>query len=326
MSTMTFVSAASGRSGRRRAGAGTARCSSRRCRSRSAGSRRPRAPRRRSRGRCARRAAARATAIGTSGASTATPASSSARVAGSLKAASPSRRLRCVIHTAPSTVARQIAPSRWAMISPGAPRSVALAVDAEEVELRARDRVEHAGVALGRRGACAAPCRSDPRSSRSRGPSWRHQRARPAGRRAVAGSSGSGPRHRRRPARPPRRSPRSRRGGPRGGTGCSCPPARMGNVRVAQTVAGVELAVGLEHGHAPLVGAELDRPVQRGGPAVAARAGVHDQAAVRGPDRLRDELLEHRADDQLRPVRARPPPPSPRPSRPPRPRRRGRAR
>jgi hypothetical protein len=64
-------------------------------------------------------------------------------------------------------------------------------------------------------------------------------------------------------------------------------------------LAGVELAIRLEHGHAPLLGAELDRPVQRGGPAVAGRAGVHDQAAMRRPDGLRDELLEHRADDEV---------------------------
>jgi hypothetical protein len=39
------------------------------------------------------------------------------------------------------------------------------------------------------------------------------------------------------------------------------------------------------------------------GPAVAGRAGVHDQAAVRRPDGLGDELLEHRAHDELGPVR-----------------------
>ena len=57
---------------------------------------------------------------GISGASNSGRARASARVAGSLK---PSRRLRCVIQTAPSTVARQIAPVRWAMISPARPRS-----------------------------------------------------------------------------------------------------------------------------------------------------------------------------------------------------------
>ena len=77
--------AASARAGTPRAGAGTARCSSRRCRSRSAGSRRPRAPRRRSRGRCARRAAARRRRPGPRARRASTPASASARVAGSLK-------------------------------------------------------------------------------------------------------------------------------------------------------------------------------------------------------------------------------------------------
>ena len=56
---------------------------------------------------------------GSSGASNATPSSSSARVAGSLKE---SRAFACVIQTAPSTVARQIAPLRVAMIAPGRPR------------------------------------------------------------------------------------------------------------------------------------------------------------------------------------------------------------
>jgi hypothetical protein len=64
-------------------------------------------------------------------------------------------------------------------------------------------------------------------------------------------------------------------------------------------VAGVGLAVGLQDGHAPLGGAEFDRPVQRGGAAIAERARVDDQAAVPRPDRLRDELLQEGTDDEL---------------------------
>ena len=62
-------------------------------------------------------------ATGISGASGVMPAISSARVAGSLYGAGPSFGLRWVTHTAPSTVARQIAPLRVAMMSPGRPRS-----------------------------------------------------------------------------------------------------------------------------------------------------------------------------------------------------------
>ena len=58
----------------------------------------------------------------------------------------------------------------------------------------------------------------------------------------------------------------------------------------------------LEHGDAPLRGPELDRPVERRRAAIPHRAGVHDQAAMRGEDRLGDDRLQHRADDQLRPV------------------------
>ncbi len=75
-----------------------------------------------------------------------------------------------------------------------------------------------------------------------------------------------------------------------------------GEAAVGPDLARVEVAVGLEHGHAPALGADLNRPVQRRGPAVASGAGVHHQAAVPGPHRLRDELLEDRADDQVRPV------------------------
>ena len=61
-------------------------------------------------------------ATGTSG----TPASRSPSTiaAGSLNGrSSSSEAFRCVIHTAPSRVARQIAPWRWAITAPGVPRS-----------------------------------------------------------------------------------------------------------------------------------------------------------------------------------------------------------
>jgi len=67
-------------------------------------------------------------------------------------------------------------------------------------------------------------------------------------------------------------------------------------------VAGVHLPDSLEHGHAPLLHPELDRPVERRGTAVAVRAGMDDEAGVLAPHRLGDELLEHRAHDQVGPV------------------------
>src|SRR5262249_9268945 len=66
---------------------------------------------------------------------------------------------------------------------------------------------------------------------------------------------------------------------------------------------GVRVLGGLQHGDAPLAVAELDRPVQRGRAAIALRARVHDQALVLAPDALRDERLQHRADDELRLLR-----------------------
>ncbi len=64
-------------------------------------------------------------------------------------------------------------------------------------------------------------------------------------------------------------------------------------------VAGVSLLDGLEHGHAPLVEAELDRPVQRGRAAVAVGSGVNHETGEVAPHRLRDELLEHRAHHEV---------------------------
>ena len=93
-----------------------------------------------------------------------------------------------------------------------------------------------------------------------------------------------------RPCSPPRRTRvDGRRRRPRAGKGSTCPWRAWGRSRVAQTSPGVEIAVGLEHRHAHSFMPELDRPVERGGAAIAQRAGVDDQAAVPRPDRLGDE-------------------------------------
>jgi hypothetical protein len=63
--------------------------------------------------------------------------------------------------------------------------------------------------------------------------------------------------------------------------------------------AAVDVAGRLDDRDAPLPHAQLDRPVQRRRAAVPRWAGMHDQAAVPRPDRLGDDLLEDRADDQL---------------------------
>ena len=250
-----------------------------------------------------RGAAARRSARGPPARRTAGRARASARVAGSLKNVSVgvSRRLRCVIHTAPSTVARQIAPVRWAMISPGAAAQRPLVVDAEEMELRALDRVEHPGVAL--RGADLADHAVGAlRAPVDRADVLAHQRARPAGR----------------PSRGPARAVLAAVGDPahrlherldRGAADLVAVQAALPDRARAEAargpdLAGVELAARLEHGHPPLAHPELDRPVQRRRSPVAPRAGVHDQTAMRGPDRLRDQLLQHRAHDQLRAVLA----------------------
>ena len=69
-------------------------------------------------------------------------------------------------------------------------------------------------------------------------------------------------------------------------------------------IAAVEHRAGLEHGDAPFALAALDRPVQRRRPAVADRSGMDHQAAVAPPHRLGNDRLEHRADDDVRGVRA----------------------
>ena len=96
-----------------------------------------------------------------------------------------------MIQTAPSMVARQIAPSRCARISPGAPAQRGLAVRPEEMEIEPFNGVEHARVTLG--GVDAA----DHGGRRIGAPVDRavalaDQRARPADHARVAMVDGSG--------------------------------------------------------------------------------------------------------------------------------------
>ena len=77
-----------------------------------------------------------------------------------------------------------------------------------------------------RRAACARPSSVGVRAPVDGADLLGHERARPAGDRAAG--HGRVPRRRRRSARPPPRSPRSRRGGPRGDRGCSSRPAAWG--------------------------------------------------------------------------------------------------
>ncbi len=53
-------------------------------------------------------------------------------------------------------------------------------------------------------------------------------------------------------------------------------------------VSGIHLVIGLQHRHAPTALPQVDRPVHRGGAAVADRARVHDQAGVGAPDLARE--------------------------------------
>lgn len=64
-------------------------------------------------------------------------------------------------------------------------------------------------------------------------------------------------------------------------------------------VARVELAVGLEHGDAPLALAVHHRPVERRGAAIADDARVYDEAAHTPPHGLRNAALEERRDDEI---------------------------
>ena len=216
------------------------------------------------------------------------PASASARVAGQLeeplRAACP-RRLRWVIQTAPSDVARQIAPVRCAMISPDC--RAAPAQGAPRTDETPPPRSRRAPRDCPRpRGSCEPPHRCDQRPSRSRalpgssmdapGPS----EPPPADQPALADSRRS------RSRRSPPPAPRSRRAGPHAGTCCSCPLGASGSSRVAHTrpASNSPLAFSTVTPHTPL--AELDRPVQRRRPTIPDRPRVHDQAPMLGPDRL----------------------------------------
>ena len=152
-----------------------------------------------------------------------------------------------------------------------------------------------------RRGSCGPRCRCTPSASRSRGRPGSSAGA-PGRSRPRGSSSGGSPPSAIRPIASTSASIAARRTSWR--YRLLLPTSRVRKVRVAHTVAGVELAVGLEHRHAPLAHPELDRPVQRRRSPIAPRAGVHDQAAMAGPDRLGDQLLQHRAHDQLRAVLA----------------------
>ena len=115
ISTITSSAADTGRSCKRREAACTVRCSSRRCRNRSGGSRRLSPLIEDSRYVCPCGIGA-CTATGTSGASTSCrpgPAPAQPQLEEARVVAAPPQ---CVIHTAPSTVPRQIAPPRCAMM------------------------------------------------------------------------------------------------------------------------------------------------------------------------------------------------------------------
>lgn len=208
-----------------------------------------------------------------------------------------SRRLSWVIHTAPSMVARQIAPCRWAMSSPRAIVQQPFAVGAEQVKLAPANRVEHAGIALA--GADLAQNRVRAVGSPvDRAVVLGHERPRPAKRRRPEATVVAA---RARGHQPDRLAQRIDRGTP------DLVPIEAGLAGIAhregaarEHLTGVELVVGEQDGHPPLIHAEVDRPVERRGSAVAARTGMHDLAVAATPDRLGDQGLEERADDQLR--------------------------
>jgi hypothetical protein len=180
---------------------------------------------------------------------------------------------------------------------PGMAAQRLLSLDAEEMELRALDRVEDPRVPFGGAdladhtvGAVRAPI--------DRADSLAHQRARPTCHHRGA-KRGRGGRAVGDPAdRLHERLDRS---------AADLVAIQAALADLARTerargphIAGVEVAVGLEHRHAPLAPPKLDRPVQRRRAPVAPRAGVHDQTTMPRPDRLRDQPLQHRAHDQLR--------------------------
>ena len=176
-----------------------------------------------------------------------------------------------------------------------------LGVRAEEVELHVADPVEHAGIALG-----GTDLAEDP-GARIRGPLDRalrlaqHRKRAPGDVGVVVVERG-------------RREARVVDAGDGLDERLDGAPAHLVAVEAALAdgarrelarapdVTAVHLAGGLEHGHAPLAHAELDRPVERRRAAVPDRARVNDEAAVLRVHRLRDDLREEGADDQLGPV------------------------
>ena len=170
---------------------------------------------------------------GISGASNSGRARASARVAGSLK--NPASAVAALEVRDPDRAVDGRPADRAGALGDDLARAAAqrpLVVDAEEMELRALDRVEHAGVAL--RGADLADhAVGAVRVPVDRADVLAHQRASAAGHaRRHRGRAG---RRRRRSCPSPPGAPRSRRGGPRGDTGCSCRPRAYGSSRVAQT-------------------------------------------------------------------------------------------
>src|SRR5208282_3380453 len=62
----------------------------------------------------------------------------------------------------------------------------------------------------------------------------------------------------------------------------------------------IELFSCFQYRHAPTVFAVGNRPVERGGPAVAQDAGMNDQAEMARPNLLRNGDLEHWCNDKIR--------------------------
>ena len=211
------------------------------------------------------------------------PASASARVAGSLKNRScgVSWRLRWVIHTAPSVVARQIAPVRCAMISPGC--RAAPAQGAPRTDETPPPRSRRAPRDCPRpRGSCEPPHRCDQTSQSIARTSWViNGRARPLDprrpinrRSPILAVHDPGDRLNQRPDRGvPDLMP------------VQAALARWAHRKAARRPhpASIELAVGIQHRHPPHALAELDRPIQRRRPTIPDRPRVHDQAPTLAP-------------------------------------------
>jgi hypothetical protein len=159
--------------------------------------------------------------MGTSGASTASPSSASARVVGSLKKLpSSSHRLTWLIQTAPSTVARQTAPSRWAMIAPGWPRSERSAWAPKRWNSAARSNRARRGSPPRRGcGAQSCPLVGAPVELAVH---LLDQGARAADHRRISVAEWLGPEVAARDLRHRLAEPAHWSGGPHGGRGCSC--------------------------------------------------------------------------------------------------------